>query len=37
MTRLTGAIGLYTLTFGPKTAASLAACPLEPSRGAATE
>jgi hypothetical protein len=29
--------GFYTLTSGPKTAASLAACPLEPSRGVATE
>jgi hypothetical protein len=30
-------VGFYTVTSGPKTAASLAACPLEPSRGVATE
>jgi hypothetical protein len=37
MTRVTEAIGIYTLTFGPKAAASMVACPLVPSRRVATE
>jgi hypothetical protein len=34
---VTEAIGLYTLSSGPKIAASLTACPLEPFLGVATE